>query len=325
MKLLFFSMVLLFLTLFWGLFDSRVESFDTVVSKLEKNAGFFSMLFFLLNHYIYCKKTQTNFIVDTSKWLFTYKLGWIDYFEDIDLHYNDGKEIHSVGHNSILEEYPILEYKNYIHDIYKYNEKTKNAIDSIKYKLNLSEKNYDSIFIRRGDKLGEESILITEEKYVDLLLKHNPSCKYIFLQTDDYTCYLNVKKYIKSKQLDIRVETLCDKDSVGVIVHNRQRDILNNASVHNEHNKEYLTKIKDKLNTTKAVEDMSPDEKYKHVMDMIIGIDILIHSNICITDYQSNVARFIKLKHSTPEKVYDVNSPDKDIDYTKIVCPAYSF
>jgi len=324
MKVLFLSILLLFITIIVGLVTSFVEPFDTVVSKLENDAGFFSMLFFLLNHYIYCKKTHTSLKVDTSNWLFTYKLGWNDYFEDIDLSYNEGNEIHYVGHKSIIEEYPILEYKNYIHDFYKYNQKTKNAIDSIKSNLNLFN-NYDSIFIRRGDKLGEESVLITEEKYVDLLLHHNPFCSYIFLQTDDYNCYLNIKKYVETKQLDIRVETLCDKDSVGVIVHNRQREILNNASVHNEHNKDYLTSIKDKLNTTKAVEDMSPDEKYKHVMDMIIGIDILIHSNICITDYQSNVARFIKLKHVSPEKVYDVNSPDKDIDYTKNICPAFSF
>ena len=37
-------------------------------------------------------------------------------------------------------------------------------------------------------------------------------------------------------------------------------------------------------------------EIYEDTMD-IIGIDILIHSNICITDCSSNVESFIKLAY----------------------------
>lgn len=325
MKLLMVSIILLVITIIGYLINSFVEPFDTVVYKLEKNAGFFSMLFFLLNHYIYCKKTHTNFKVDTTNWLYKYNFGWLDYFESIDLSYNESKEIHYFRYIDVLNDYPILDYKTHINDIYKYNQKTKDAIQSVKSNLKLSEKMYDSIYIRRGDKLAGESIIIPEENYVDLLLKHNPFCNYIFLQTDDYNCYLTIQNYITSKNLDIRLETLCNKESVGTITHNIYKDELKSASLHNEHNKEYITTIQDKLNKTKSLEDMTPDELYNQTMELIISIDIVVHSNICITDYQSNVARFIKLKHLTPEKVYDVNNPDKDIDYMKNVCPAYSF
>ena len=50
---------------------------------------------------------------------------------------------------------------------------------------------------------------------------------------------------------------------------------------------------------------------------MISGIDIVINSNVCTTDYQSNVARFIKLKHKNPSNVYNIMDENNDIDYNK--------
>jgi len=56
---------------------------------------------------------------------------------------------------------------------------------------------------------------------------------------------------------------------------------------------------------------------------MIIGIDFCLKSNICVCDYQSNVSRFIKLAHSNPVHVYDVLN--QEIDYNKLICPAFGF
>ena len=58
---------------------------------------------------------------------------------------------------------------------------------------------------------------------------------------------------------------------------------------------------------------------------MLVGIDIVLHSNICITDYQSNVARFIKLAHTNPKNVYDVTQPDFNLDNNKVIMPSYGF
>ena len=297
-----------------------------IISNLENKGGFYSLFFFLLNHYIYCSKNNINFKIKSDKWLFKYRYGWEDYFKPCNLIFNDlnyNELIYS--HLNIIENYSIYEYKNYIPNIYNYNSLTQIKINNIYQRFNLIKNNYDSIFIRRGDKLGKESILIPEENYIKLLLNKNPSCKIIYLQTDDYNCYIKLKEYIKNNNLNINIYTLCNENNVGFVVYNNQRDILNNAVLNNEHNKEYLSTIINKLNSSKSVEDMNSDEIYKHTMDMLMGVDIILNSNVCITDYQSNVSRFIKLAHNNSNNVFDVNNPNQDIDYNKIICPAYSF
>jgi len=294
----------------------------TIVSNLDSKAGFYSMLFFSLNQYIYCKKTKNNFLLKSDEWLFNSENGWSDYFEPVELNYHiNATTKEFVGHGKTLGDYSIKEYQDAIPEFYRYNRKTAHEIKTAYRKFDLTQGGYGSIFIRRGDKLGNESVLIPEKKYISLLLKKNPHCKIIYLQTDDYNCYKKLEEYIKNKKLDIKLHTLCDKNSVGVIVHNFQRKNLNDTSK----NAAYLSTIKDGLNSTTAVEDMNGSEKYKHVMDMLIGIDIVLNSGVCITDYQSNVSRFIKLAHHSPKNVYDVANPNKDIDYNKVVCPANYF
>jgi hypothetical protein len=209
--------------------------------------------------------------------------------------------------------------------VYKYNQYTKDEIQKIRDSFSLENGKYDSIFIRRGDKLSSESIFIPEDKYLDLLLRKNPNCKTIFLQTDDYNCFLELEKQIKTRKLPIQLFTICDKESVGVIVNRNEKDNLNNAVQHNETNKQYLSTVIDKLNNTKPVAEMNSEEIRKHTMDMLIGVDIVCNSNICITDYQSNVSRFIKLFHRNPSNVYDISNPEKDIDYEKVICPTFGF
>jgi hypothetical protein len=99
--------------------------------------------------------------------------------------------------------------------------------------------------------------------------------------------------------------------------------LINTPQIHT--NKQYISQNIDKLNATKTMEDMNSEEKYKHTIEMIIGVELCIQSNICITDYQSNVARFIKLAHRDSINVHNILSPDKDIDYNHLICPAYGF
>ena len=71
-KYLFFG-VLFFMTCFLGWFTRQIESFKdqtTIVSTMNATSGFYSMLFFNLNHYLYCKRNQINFQLNTSNWLF---------------------------------------------------------------------------------------------------------------------------------------------------------------------------------------------------------------------------------------------------------------
>ena len=326
-KYLFFG-VLFFMTCFLGWFTRQIESFKdqtTIVSTMNATSGFYSMLFFNLNHYLYCKRNQINFQLNTSNWLFKSHHGWTDYFLPIELVYNNNTlPPCEKSHGDVLADYNIHDYKEAIDDVYKYNERTLKNIDNIRQQLGLPHE-YDAIFIRRGDKLAEESKLISESSYMDILRSFSSNCRHLFVQTDDYICIHNLQKYIDIYHLPIKIYTLSTPEQVGVIVTGEQKTRLENASKTNETNKTYLSDIMQQLQNTKPVDEMDEEEVYDHVITMIAGIEILKHSHYCILDYQSNVSRFIKLFHTRPEHVIDVLQPHQDIDYNKLICPSYSF
>ena len=288
-----------------------------IVSRLDNRAGFFSVFFFTMNHYIYCRKNNYNFIIDSSKWLFLSNLGWEDYFSNIDIIDNIIiPNVKNVGFFDILEDYSIYEYKKYLWDIYKYNSKTIDKINETKLKYNIIDNNYGSIFIRRGDKLYGESKLFDSKLYIQLLLFKDPYCKTIFLQTDDYTCYEEIQDYIQSNNLCINLITLCNKDCRGALISSSPNNIQTNI----KSNEKYIHKIKNELQNTIEVINMNSYQKYQHTIDMLIGLDIVFKSSICILDYQSNVSRFIKLAHHN-DNVFDVNNIVMDLN--KKICPTY--
>lgn len=297
-----------------------------IISIIDKSAGFFSQLFFSLNHYIYSRKHNEIFILDSSEWMFKYKIGWEDYFEtpimkeeeNINPTQNQMPNIKIGSFLKILDEYPISEYKNYLKDYYVYNRQTREQIKRKKEELNLlSQIEYGSIFIRRGDRLFSESKLIAGELYIKMLLEKYPTVKIVFLQTEDYTCYEEIQQYINENKLNIQIKTLCKPHQRGSLISRLPNYIHTNI----ENNKNYINNIREQLHNTIEVINMTPEQKYIHTMDMIIGLDIVLNSKICICDYQSNVSRFIKLAHKNENNVYDVlNTP---FDYTKKICPSY--
>lgn len=299
-----------------------LENYDNIVSQLRNDTGFYSQYFFVMNHYLYCKENQINLMVDSKNWLFSSKDGWSDYFESIDLQFNDNDstKTKTVGHPETLSDYKIIEYKNIIGEVYKYNEKTKANIDQYKTTHHLLYKEYDSIRIRRGDKLAAESLYINETKYIEYLLEKNPLCKKIFVSTDDYNAFIGITDYVTRNNLNIELITSCDKNNFGFTTSKHFKDNIKNGI-----NREYVDTVIDKINKSKSVDEMNHDEKYKHTIDLLTDVDILINSNICVLDYQSNISRFVKLAHNDPENVYDILNPNKEIDFNKKICPAYSF
>jgi hypothetical protein len=284
-----------------------------LISSLSKRAGFFSEMFFMFNHYLFCKDNNLLFCLKTDKWLFKYKKGWNDYFEYS--HCIEGS-VNTLlyGHGFIIKQYKIKDYKIAIDELYKYNSITKEKIHNTKVKLGLNSIDYGSIFIRRGDKLLSESILHPTERYIDLLLYKYPNCKTIFIQTDDYNCILDAEKYLKGR--NINIITICNKDMRGVFVNNHSIDTRINSNIF------YLNSIKDNIVNYKTLHQMNPDEIYEHTLEMIIGLDIVINSKYCVFDYQSNVSRFIKLAHVIPDNVFDIQGYDMDMN--SLICPAYS-
>ena len=292
---------------------------DLIISTLGYENGFFSQFFFTINHYIYAKKHNKNFKLDTTKWLFKYKDGWTDYFKDIKLSYtNITKEPIKFGHSNNIYGASIKEYESAIKDIYIYNEKTEEAILNAKKKLNLLNRKYNSIFIRRGDKLANESDLIAGSMYINVLSAKDKECKIVYLQTDDYGCYLELQEYNKTNNLNLEIITLCEPTSRGSINNMHNKNLLVNMEGHRHGNRDHIKNNIDFIKDSKTLTEMTPQEMYKHTLDMLIGIDILANSNMCVLDYQSNVSRFIKLFHKNPKNVFDIENPNSEWDYNMI-------
>jgi hypothetical protein len=215
----------------------------------------------------------------------------------------------------------VSDYQIAIHEVYIYNNNTINEIKNTKNKFGLLPYEYDSIYIRRGDKLLNESTIINEEDYLNLLLFIHPECKKLFVQTDDYTSVINLQNLIDKNEYQIKLLTLCDKNNNGSFANNYYTEKLEKHEIDIKDNIEYLRTIK----KPKLIQEMNKNEIKEHTLELIIGLDIIRNSNICVTDYQSNVGRFIKLSNYNPNNVYDVISKTNNLDYKKKVCPAYSF
>jgi len=294
-----------------------------IISNLEKGAGFYSLFFFMVNHYLYAKKKNLQFKINSSNWLFKYDKGREDYFKNIDMIKGNACNDICFGHNQQIDNFTITEYKNIIKELYLYNDNIKQLIEVTKEKLSLKN-NYDSIFIRRGDKLSGESNYISTEKYIEVLLNKNPKCHTIFLQTDDYNCYLDLKNYITHNNLEINIITLAKETTKGgMIIFSCNKAGIEWAVNSHEINKNYISNVINNLRDSTSIDKLNNDEIFNHTLEMIIGIDIVLNSNISICEYSSNVSRFIKLAHNNSDNVYDVLNSDKDIDWNKTRCPSF--
>jgi hypothetical protein len=295
-----------------------------IVSVLDRTAGFFSMLFFSINHYIYCKRNNITFQLDTNDWLYKYKNGWEDYFQKISLKgKNEENIIKKVKHNEILGDYSIQEYRDVIlNEFYLYNDELRRKIEE---KKKLLPENYDSIYIRHGDKLCAESRYYPTEQYVDLLLEKNPNCSCIFVQTDDYNSVLDVENYIKKRDLNIQLIHFCDPQLKGVIAYETPLDLkFHNCIIKgDETHKEYFDKIIGELEKTKPLNKMDANEIRDHTIELLVGIDIVLNSNFCILDKQSNVSKFICIAHKQYKNVFDLRHPNDNVEMYWTMCPAF--
>jgi hypothetical protein len=268
-----------------------------MISVLNRSTEFFSQFFFTMNHYIYCKKHKIDFTLDTENWTFSYEKGWTDYFEPIDLTFQDKNNNHNYstryGHGYIIEDVPFQEYTDIIPEVYRYNEFMKKEIEKKKKELNLETDKYASIFIRRGHKLQCETKYIPTEKYIECLLKQEPDCQTIFLQTDDYNCYKDIQSYLNNTNHEyIRVIKLCPESLFGLNMSDRE---FYNTQSNFEENHPYIEKITSMDVQNKWVFDLNKEEMLDHMITFLVGVDLLYKSSICVTDYSSNVAKFLNL------------------------------
>ena len=310
-----------------------------IISHINtKYAGFFSSFLFMVNHYIYAKLNKQGFQLITDNWLFKYKKGWEDYFLSIDFPTKTSESIQDIiiqNHPTVLGQFPWKIYRSIILDIYKYNLETQTKINDSKKILNWNPSEYATIFIRRGDKLIEESLIIPAEHYLIFLLELYPECNKVYLQTDDYNVFLELKEFQHKhheqlKHIDIR--TFCkEKFRGGMVITKEYYNYCRDNNIQEKiktipisQNQNYLRENLESLQKCKPLEMQTPDEIYQHTMDMLIGIDMVFHGRFCITDYQSNITRFIKLGHPNIDSVYDIIQRNNIIDLYSMGCPGYN-
>lgn len=317
-----------------GFSEDKSEDKNTkikkVISTFDSGSGFYSNLMFKLNHYIYCKKNNLNFAVDTNNWPYQIDKGWIDYFEDVKLNPLNDTNITDIeikrmpGCCSTIEEYPLSDYIDVVPEFYKPNKMVLEYINSKYREFNINKGEYGAIYIRRGDKLVDEINFIHSNKFVDLLLEKYPECRVIFIQTDDYNSVIEIKDYLYKTLIrpDIKVITLCPENVFGSIANNYYRDgMLDKKRIKNgKENEQYLEKIKNNL--SKNIIDMNIDERRAHTLELLTSVDICCNAKICICDYDSNVSRFIKISHW--DHVFDVSGKDSKLSRELIKCPGWN-
>jgi hypothetical protein len=298
-----------------------------IISIFDNKSGFFSMFFFFVNQYIYAHKNNKNLIVKSENWLFKYKQGWEDYFNDININeYNEDNININCNYKTILGDYKLIDYKNILNKIYIYNDTTQNLINKKKEELGLIDNNYCSIFIRRGDKLIRESNYIETKLYLEYLLSVNNNYNILYLQTDDYNCYLELKQYINDNNINIKLITLCnDNNKGGMIVFDIHKNSINKNEHIIESNRNYISKNIKYINNLKCINEFNNEEIYEHTLNMLIGLELVLNSSLVVTDYSSNGSRFIKLKARDPNMVYDIVSRTNKFNFDKNICPSFSF
>jgi hypothetical protein len=144
----------------------------------------------------------------------------------------------------------------------------------------------------------------------------NPECNTVFLQTDDYQCYIDIQSFLKKRSLDIQVVTLCDENLFGFTMSGTE--FYHNTSCFEE-NQPYIESVREKNVKNKLIFDFNKEEMREHMTTFLVGIEIILQSAVCVTDYSSNVARFAKLWKG--DSVIHVRG--EEYDENSQSCPSY--
>lgn len=286
----------------------------------ENSGGFFCQILKLASNYLYARHNSLHFFVDDSKWLYKHTLGWRDYFTSLNL-VRDNKIIPQPIHPEIdvedyrLHQFTLNEYTEILKEIFHFNEGLQTIYLKERNKL---PKNYNSIMIRRGDKMYGEAFYINTDEYIKKLIDIDESD--IFVQTDDYTSYEEVCSYLVLVNKSINVHTTCPPNKRGAFVFNYKPDIGSNLS---DLNNKYLLNL---ITTQqKPVNTYSSTEMKYHVEEMLLGLKICIESKYLSTDFQSNVTRFLLCTHNNQSNVLSVGNISRPLNDIKIQCIAKGF
>lgn len=283
------------------------------------NGGFFCQLWKLASNYLYAEKNKLQFLLDDSTWMFKHTLGWRDYFSSLNL-VSETQSIQSPIYRELevedsrLHKFTLKQYNDAFKNIYVFNHSLKERLTTQRATFSLTDR-YSSIMIRRGDKMYGESAYIDTLEYVKQLEDKN--LPIIFVQTDDYKSYEEVCNITKGWETPVQVFTTCPPHQLGAFVFNYAP---HSGSKVSDLNNSYLMNLT--KHTQKSINKYSPEEMREHVEEMLIGMEICIQSTFLVTDFQSNVTRFLYCNSRSVGSVGDIAGPTFD---TVLVCPAKGF
>ena len=162
------------------------------------------------------------------------------------------------------------------------------------------------------------------QKYMDAGLT-DTEAKYAALVEGMDKSLGDIINYIEKNGLDIRVLTLCKPDLFGFTMSGIE--FYKNPSDFSE-NQPYINRIREMNIQNKIIFDLNKEEMLEHMITFLVGVDIVLQSRVCVTDYSSNVGRFIKLWKG--ESVYTAykekcqyHEAGKELDLEMMRCPSY--
>ena len=293
-------------------YDNRHFMKKTKIIYCLTTRGIYSELFNLCLAIVYANHYQKHLKLNTWLWNSRIKKGWEDYF-DATLDYSNNpfsaqdkvytnekpwigkiyykpKEFFSFYYRLILNDiYQILHphhlltkvvfeemrSNEFIHDIlgkdafcllassfkqmYILNNNTKNVLKDMKNSLKLPD-DYIGVHIRRGDKItSKEMQEIHLEKYVNTIINYKNISSNVFIATDDTSIINDIKEKLCPHGFNIFYNSL--NQSTGF-----NEALFNNAS---------------------------KQAKREETINVLLDMDVLIHSCFFIGTYTSNLSRVV--------------------------------
>lgn len=255
---------------------------------------------FFLQTYIYCRKNNNVIYIKDDKWKFKCENGLDDY---IKLNSNIRKYTKELNNPKFYTHMNVPDINLTLTDYIHYSKEVFTIKSDILRMYDLPD-NYNSIFLRGGDKLLYEAKQLPIYEYVNKLLEIDNHIKNVFVHSDDNLLVENVKQYINNNNIDLHVYNITNSNSNGGAVG--------------------MKRLKyNHLKNIKSVDEMNNAMIKEHVTLMLNAIEIMRKSKNVICSFDTNVSRFMKINYDC--NVCSVNGNYNIIPTNNIQNPAYGF
>jgi len=258
-----------------------------VVFTLTSNAGFASVFGFLCKTYIYAQVNQYDFYIDHRNWQYTYANGWHDYFTTLKL-YNPAAAVdygkveyyswHNIGQ---IPDYTLQQYHDCVDEIFKLKD---DLLACSAHFIETIGGEYDSVYVRRGDKLKENEYTNIQELIASIPL--DPMRK-LFVQTDDIHAFEEIRKLLPDKKL----YTITPYTSRGA-------DMFTICS-------------------------MNAEDRRKHTEELLISIAICMKGSAIYSDNRSNIGRLHKIIGLDAVTLYPSSASEIPLSMATVIRPQY--